>query len=109
MNLPRKGFQLSDTPTQYGGANFFLAIYSQRRFLAQGTYHLFAAGSNPELLTERVESALEFVEKPTEVTIRNLLRQGVTHIVVNISYEPESLVAVGRDSLLEFNVSRFVD
>lgn len=85
MKLPRKGFQLSDTPTQYGGANFFLAIYSQRRFLAQGTYHLFAAGSNPELLTERVESALEFVEKPTEVTRRILLRQGVTHIVVNTS------------------------
>jgi hypothetical protein len=83
VELPKKGFQFAATPTQYGGANFFLAIYSQRRFLAQGTYHLLAAGSKPELLIERVDSSLDFIENPTALAHSRLRSLGATHVVVD--------------------------
>lgn len=94
LELPKKGFQFSQTPTQYGGANFFLPIYSERKFLAQGTYHLLAAGSDANLLLSRVESTLEFVELPSFSTYLSLRAAGATHVVVDrtvtttINWEP---------------------
>ena len=85
VELPRKGFQFVASPTQYGGANFFLAIYSQRRFLAQGTYHLLASGSDRQLLIDRVESTLEFIENPMASTYSKLRALGATHVVVDKS------------------------
>ena len=85
LNLPRTGYRLSPTPTAYGGANFFLAIYSERRFLVQGPYHLLTSGVNAQLLKNRVETALEFAETSSQNSKVALLRLGATHMIVDRS------------------------
>ena len=97
LNLPRTGYRLSPSDTEYGGANFFLAIYSERRFLAQGPYHLLTAGASSILLRDRIETALKFADSSSQESKASLIRLGATHVIIDRRVTPRQQWPLARE------------
>jgi hypothetical protein len=68
--------------TCQSGVNFFLPIYSERRFLAQGTV-LGTCPNPPTWLDQRMELSIAFADTPTEQNRKGLQALGVDYFVVD--------------------------
>jgi hypothetical protein len=68
--------------TCQSGVNFFLPIYSERRFLAQGTV-LGTCPNPPAWLDGRMELSIAFANNPTEQNRKGLQTLGVDYFVVD--------------------------
>jgi len=83
LSVMGDGFQLGSTSTGYGGSDFFLVIYSDRRFLVQSPTYLLTAGVAPDVLAERIELSTRFAENPAPESVSRLLDAGVSYFVVD--------------------------
>lgn len=83
VSLMGDGFQLGRTPTGYGGSDFFLVIYSNRRFLVQSPTYLLTAGVPPELLADRIDASTQFADDPGAATLARLRELDVSYFVVD--------------------------
>jgi hypothetical protein len=68
--------------TCQSGVNFFLPIYSERRFLAQGTV-LGTCPNPPAWLDQRMELSIAFADSPTEQNKNRLEAFGVDYFVID--------------------------
>jgi hypothetical protein len=68
--------------TCQSGVNFFLPIYSERRFLAQGTV-LGTCPNPPTWLDDRMKLSVAFANTPTEQKKNRLEAFGVDYIVID--------------------------
>ena len=68
--------------TCQSGVNFFLPIYSERRFLVQGTV-LGTCPNPPAWLDGRMELSIAFANNPTEQNRKGLQTLGVDYFVVD--------------------------
>ena len=66
------------------GVNFYLPIYSERRYLVQGTV-LGTCPDPPQWLDDRMRLSLAFANNPTSETRKALQNYGVDYFVVNSS------------------------
>lgn len=83
LSLMGDGFQLGSTPSGYGGSDFFLVIYSDRRFLVQSPTYLLTAGVDPDVLAERIAISTRFAENPAPRAVSRLVDAGVSYFVVD--------------------------
>ena len=106
VDLIGAGLQLPSTPTGYGGSDFFLVIYSGRRFLAQSPTYLLSAGVPPAVLRERIEVSTDFATSPNTENLEQLRRLGVTHFVVDLrstastDYSPYAIELYRNDEFI---------
>jgi hypothetical protein len=66
------------------GVNFYLPIYSERRYLVQGTV-LGTCPEPPEWLNDRMQLSLAFANDPSSGTRQDLQSYGVEYFVVDLS------------------------
>ena len=67
----------------FGGTNFILPAYSNRRFLIQGPRFLWGLSVPPEWAIDRMNATLGFVNNPTENTLMALRKFDVEYFVVD--------------------------
>ena len=66
------------------GVNFYLPIYSERRFLVQGTV-LGTCPDPPQWLEDRITSSIAFANDPTYKTQQDLQSYGVDYFIIDQS------------------------
>ena len=68
----------------FGGSNFLLPAYSERRFLIQGPRFLWALNKPPAWAIDRMNATLGFVNSPNEQTLTALQKFDVEYFVVDL-------------------------
>ena len=71
------------TETQFGGSDFFLVLYSERRYLLQAPSYLISAGVQKDELITRMRASIEFAATPGTTTLAALHSYGVTYFVAD--------------------------
>lgn len=69
----------------FGGANFILPAYSERRFLIQGPRFLWGLSNPPEWAIARMNATLDFANGPNENTLQALRTFDVQYFVVDLA------------------------
>jgi hypothetical protein len=69
--------------TGYGGFNFWLSLYSERRFFVEGSRFLLMNGMSRDVLLSRMNASLSFANEPSEIVLQSLVSSGVSHFVVD--------------------------
>ena len=69
--------------TGYGGFNFWLSLYSERRFFVEGSRFLLMNGMSRDVLLSRMNASLSFANEPSETVLQSLVSSGVSHFVVD--------------------------
>jgi len=69
----------------FGGANFVLPAYSERRFLIQGPRFLWGLSNPPEWAIARMNATLGFANGPNEITLQALRTFDVQYFVVDLA------------------------
>jgi hypothetical protein len=68
--------------TGYGGFDFILSDYAERRFLIEGSRFLLVNGMPREEVRERMKLVLDFANAPNAETIQSLKDVGVSYFVL---------------------------
>ena len=71
------------SPTGYGGFNFWLSLYSERRFFVEGSRFLLMNGMSRDVLLSRMNASLSFANEPSGIVLQSLVSSGVSHFVVD--------------------------
>ena len=70
------------SPTGYGGFDFILSDYAERRFFIEGSRFLLVNGMPREEVRERMKLVLDFANAPNAETIQSLKDLGVDYFVL---------------------------
>jgi hypothetical protein len=87
------------------GVNFFLPIYSERRFLVQGTV-LGTCPDPPKWLNERFTASIQFANQPNFKAQQYLQSYGVDYFVVDRS--ATSFTEWNRIAKIEYSSNEFL-
>jgi hypothetical protein len=87
------------------GVNFYLPIYSERRYLVQGTV-LGTCPDPPGWLNDRMQLSLAFANDPSSGTRQDLQSYGVVYFVVDLS--ATSFTEWERIAKIEYNSMNFL-
>jgi len=68
----------------FGGTNFLLPAYSERRFLIQGPRFLFGLNTPPAWAIDRMGATLDFANSPNEQSLMALRKFYVEYFVVDL-------------------------
>ena len=83
MNRLDSTLNIPASDTGYGGFNFWLSLYSQRRFLVEGSRFLLINGMDREVLLNRMNASLEFANEPLPSNLFVIQSLGVDYFVVD--------------------------
>jgi len=81
------------SPTGYGGFDFILSDYAERRFLIEGSRFLLVNGMPRQEVRERMNLVLDFANDPNTQTLQSLTTHGVNYFVL----EKKATNATGFD------------
>ena len=70
------------SPTGYGGFDFILSDYAERRFLIEGSRFLLVNGMPRQEVRERMKAVLDFANNPNTNTLEQLMTQGVDYFAL---------------------------
>jgi len=83
-NTAKKRHENNYDGTLFGGANFVLSAYSERRFLIQGPRFLWGLNDPPLWAIDRMNATLGFANGPSEQTLKALRKFDVEYFVVDL-------------------------
>jgi len=76
--------QVNLTTSNFGGSNFLLPAYSERRFLIQGPRFLWGLNNPPAWAIDRMNATLNFANSPNEHSLMALRKFDVEYFVVDL-------------------------
>jgi hypothetical protein len=76
-------YNFPPTPNGLGSFDMILPIYTERRFLIQGSRFLLVNGMDRDEIRSRMKSTLDFANNPTSLALKSLSDYGVSYFVVD--------------------------
>ena len=75
-------YNYPSSPTGYGGFDFILSDYAERRFFIEGSRFLLVNGMPRQEVRERMKLSLDFANDPNTNSLEQLTTQGVDYFAL---------------------------
>ena len=75
-------YNYPSSPTGYGGFDFILSDYAERRFFIEGSRFLLVNGMPRQEVRERMKLSLDFANDPNTNSLEQLITQGVDYFAL---------------------------